>query len=50
MNARPSRTGAMIVGTVLILLAYAFFAWLERRRGHDWIADPPRLGPAPHVR
>lgn len=47
---RPNRTAAMIVATIVILLAYAFFAWLERQRGHDWTADPPRIGPAPAAR
>lgn len=47
MSFRHNRPGAMILGTVLVLLAYAFFAWFERQRGHDWTADPPRFGPAP---
>ena len=50
MNTRSNRTASMIVGTILVLLAYGFFAWLERQRGHDWTADPPRIGPAPTTR
>lgn len=50
MKSHPNRTAAIIIGTLLALLAYLYFAWLEQQRGHDWTADPPRIGPAPAAR
>jgi hypothetical protein len=47
MDTPRQRLHPLLIGTLLALLAYGFFAWIESRRGRDWASDPPRFGPAP---